>query len=101
MSYSVGHTVGAVAKLAGITVRTLHLYDEIGLLSPSDRSATGYRRYDNADLERLQQIMFYRELGFPLEEIAEIIDDPAADPASHLRRQHELVSERIGRLRKM
>ena len=95
------YTVGKVAQLAGITVRTLHHYDEIGLLSPSDRSGAGYRRYDDADLERLQQIMYYRELGFPLEEIAEILDDPAADPASHLRRQHELLSERVARLQKM
>jgi len=95
------YTVGKVARLAGVTVRTLHHYDEIGLLSPSDRSSTGYRRYDDADLERLQQIMYYRELGFPLEEIAEIINDPAADPASHLRRQHELLSERVAKLQKM
>jgi MerR family transcriptional regulator, thiopeptide resistance regulator len=95
------YTVGKVARLAGVTVRTLHHYDEIGLLSPSDRSGAGYRRYEDADLERLQQIMYYRELGFPLEEIAEIIDDPAADPASHLRRQHELLSDRLARLHKM
>ena len=95
------YTVGKVARLAGITVRTLHHYDEIGLLSPSDRSGAGYRRYDDSDLERLQQIMYYRELGFPLEEIAEILNDPAADPASHLRRQHELLSERVAKLQKM
>ncbi|HZM77200.1 MAG TPA: MerR family transcriptional regulator [Candidatus Limnocylindrales bacterium] len=95
------YTVGKLARLAGITVRTLHHYDEIGLLSPSDRSGAGYRRYDDADLERLQQIMYYRELGFPLEEIAEIVDDPATDAASHLRRQHELLSERAAKLQKM
>src|SRR5688572_3544860 len=95
------HTVGKVARLAGVTVRTLHHYDEIGLLSPGDRSGSGYRRYDDADLERLQQIMYYRELGFPLEEIAEIINDPASDPASHLRRQHELISDRVAKLQKM
>jgi MerR family transcriptional regulator, thiopeptide resistance regulator len=95
------YTVGKVARLAGISVRTLHHYDEIGLLSPNDRSGAGYRRYDDADLERLQQIMYYRELEFPLEEIAEILDDPAADAASHLRRQHELLSERVAKLQKM
>ena len=95
------YTVGNVARLAGVTVRTLHHYDEIGLLSPSDRSGAGYRRYDDSDLERLQQIMYYRELEFPLEEIAEILNDPAADPASHLRRQHELLSERVAKLQKM
>ena len=95
------YTVGKVARLAGVTVRALHHYDEIGLLSPSDRSGAGYRRYDDSDLERLQQIMYYRELEFPLEEIAEILNDPAADPASHLRRQHELLSERVAKLQKM
>ncbi|OZV82998.1 MerR family transcriptional regulator [Micromonospora echinospora] len=95
------HTVGEVARLARVTVRTLHHYDEIGLLSPSGRTPTGYRRYDDADLERLQQILFYRELGFPLEEIATILDDPGADPAAHLRRQHELLTVRIKRLEEM
>ncbi|WP_406107411.1 MerR family transcriptional regulator [Micromonospora globbae] len=95
------YTVGQVAKLAGVTVRTLHHYDEIGLLSPSGRSRTGYRRYDDADLERLQLVRYYRELGFPLEEIAAILDDPAAGPAAHLRRQHELLTVRIKRLQEM
>ncbi|MFD0785011.1 MerR family transcriptional regulator [Micromonospora azadirachtae] len=95
------YTVGQVAKLAGVTVRTLHHYDEIGLLSPSGRSSTGYRRYDDADLERLQLVRHYRELGFPLEQIAGILDDPAADPAAHLRRQHELLTVRIKRLQEM
>ncbi|HEX5596941.1 MAG TPA: MerR family transcriptional regulator [Micromonosporaceae bacterium] len=95
------YTVGQVARFAGVTVRTLHHYDEIGLLSPSDRTSTGYRRYDDADLERLQQILFYRELGFSLEEIATILDDPRADPAEHLRRQHELLTVRVKRLQEM
>ncbi|MEV4488673.1 MerR family transcriptional regulator [Micromonospora coxensis] len=95
------YTVGQVAKAARVTVRTLHHYDEIGLLSPGGRTPAGYRRYDDADLERLQHIRFYRELGFPLEEIAAILDDPDADPAAHLRRQHELLTDRIGRLREM
>ncbi|MER7419401.1 MerR family transcriptional regulator [Micromonospora peucetia] len=95
------HTVGQVAKMAGVTVRTLHHYDEIGLLSPGGRSSTGYRRYDDADLERLQHIRYYRELGFPLEEIAAILDDPASDLAAHLRRQHELLTVRVGRLQEM
>lgn len=95
------YTVGQVAKIAGVTVRTLHHYDEIGLLSPSGRTSTGYRRYDDADLQRLQLVLYYRELGFPLEEISAIIDDPAADPAAHLRRQHELLTERMKRLQEM
>ncbi|GAA3133760.1 MerR family transcriptional regulator [Planomonospora alba] len=96
-----GYSVGQVARLAGVTVRTLHHYDEIGLLPPGQRTASGYRRYTDADLERLQHVLFYRELGFPLEEIAVILDDPAADALTHLRRQHELLSRRIGRLQEM
>ena len=96
-----GYTVGRLAELAHVTVRTLHHYDEIGLLSPSDRSSAGYRRYHDADLERLQQILYYRELGFSLEEIAEIIDDPHADATGHLRRQHELLTGRLKRLQEM
>ncbi|MCZ7420727.1 MULTISPECIES: MerR family transcriptional regulator [unclassified Micromonospora] len=95
------HTVGQVAKLAGVTVRTLHHYDEIGLLTPSGRSGSGYRRYSAADLERLQLIRYYRELGFPLDEIAVILDDPASGPGAHLRRQHELLTVRIKRLQEM
>ncbi|WP_030331433.1 MerR family transcriptional regulator [Micromonospora parva] len=95
------YTVGQVAKVAGVTVRTLHHYDEIGLLSPSGRTSAGYRRYDDADLQRLQLVLYYRELGFPLEEITAIIDDPAADPAAHLRRQHELLTVRLKRLQEM
>ncbi|NLU67927.1 MerR family transcriptional regulator [Streptomyces sp. HNM0574] len=96
-----GHTVGQVAGYTGVTVRTLHHYDEIGLLSPGERSAAGHRRYCDADLDRLQQILFYRELGFPLDEIAVLLDDPGADPQEHLRRQHALLSGRIDRLREM
>jgi MerR family transcriptional regulator, thiopeptide resistance regulator len=95
------YPVGAVAELAGVTVRTLHHYDRIGLLSPRGRSAGGYRLYGEADLERLQQILFYRELGFSLEEIAAILDDPDADATAHLRRQHALLTERIKRLESM
>ncbi|MFI7212035.1 MerR family transcriptional regulator [Micromonospora maritima] len=95
------YTVGQVARAARVTVRTLHHYDEIGLLRPSGRTPAGYRRYDDRDLDRLQLIRYYRELGFPLDEIAEILDDPTADPAAHLRRQHELLSGRIGKLQDM
>ena len=97
MSYSVGQ----VADLAGVTIRMLHHYDEIRLLSPSGRSAAGYRIYDEADLERLRQILFYRELGFTLEEIATIVDDPRTDAVGHLRHQRGLLTERIERLRAM
>ncbi|MFI0818988.1 MerR family transcriptional regulator [Streptomyces sp. NPDC021098] len=97
MSYSVGQ----VAGFAGVTVRTLHHYDEIGLLRPSARSAAGHRRYDDADLDRLQGVLFYRELGFPLDEVAVLLDDPDVDPQAHLRRQHTLLTSRIEQLQKM
>jgi DNA-binding transcriptional MerR regulator len=91
------YLVGDLARLAHVSVRTLHHYDGIGLLTPSARSAAGYRRYSGADLRRLQQILFYRELGFALEEIAGILADPAAGTTDHLRRQHRLLRERHAR----
>ena len=93
--------VGEVAALAGVTVRTLHHYDRIGLLSPSERTPAGYRRYTPSDLDRLHQVLVYRELGFPLEEIATLLDDPAADPLAHLRRQLALLRDRLDRTRAM
>jgi MerR family transcriptional regulator, thiopeptide resistance regulator len=89
--------VGQVAALAGVTVRTLHHYDRIGLLSPSGRTSAGYRQYAPADLDRLHQVLLYRELGFPLEEVATLLDDPSADPEAHLRRQHRLLRDRLDR----
>ena len=95
------HTVGSVARLAGVTVRTLHHYDESGLLKPSRRSDAGYRRYSEADLERLQQILFYRELGFGLDDIRTVMTDGGADASAHLARQHAMLLDRIGRLERM
>jgi MerR family transcriptional regulator, thiopeptide resistance regulator len=96
-----GYTVGKVADLSGVTIRTLHHYDEIGLLSPGGRSVAGYRIYEDSDLERLQRILFYRELGFTLDEISTIVDDPRTDALGHLRRQRGLLTGRIDRLRSM
>jgi MerR family transcriptional regulator, thiopeptide resistance regulator len=96
-----GMSVGDTAALAGVTVRTLHHYDRIGLLSPSERTAAGYRRYTPSDLDRLHRVLVYRELGFPLEEVATLLDDPDADPAAHLRRQHRLLRERLERTQAM
>ncbi|MFI0741536.1 MerR family transcriptional regulator [Streptomyces sp. NPDC021100] len=95
------YTVGQVSGFAGVTVRTLHHYDRTGLLSPSERSAAGYRLYSEADLGRLQQILFYRELGFSLEEIAAILENPQANAIDQLRARHKLLSEQIGRLRRL
>ncbi len=97
MSYSVGQ----VAELAGVTVRTLHHYGQIGLLEPQDRTGTGYRRYSEDDLDRLRHILFYRELGFSLDDIATILRDPGAGTGAHLRRQRQLLTDRITRLRAM
>jgi MerR family transcriptional regulator, thiopeptide resistance regulator len=90
-------TVGRLAELAGVTVRTLHHYDEIGLVRPSQRTAAGYRVYGAADVERLRQVLVYRRLGFGLREVAEMVSDPSADAVAHLRRQRALlVSRRDG-----
>src|ERR687892_805577 len=94
-------SVGELADLSGVTVRTLHHYDEIGLLTPSDRSDAGYRRYADADLDRLQRILFYRELGFGLDQIRDVMSDGNADAVAHLRRQHAMLLDRIGRLQRM
>jgi MerR family transcriptional regulator, thiopeptide resistance regulator len=98
---STGRTVGQVAELVGVSVRALHHYDAIGLVRPAARSSAGYRTYLDADIERLHQVLLYRELGFPLEEIATLLDDPSVDPLAHLRRQRALLDERIDRLHQM
>lgn len=95
------HTVGTIARMTGVSVRTLHHYDEIGLVVPSGRTSAGYRVYDDADVERLHQVLTYRELGFPLEQIATLLDDPSADAMAHLEEQRKLLSERIDRLHRM
>jgi DNA-binding transcriptional MerR regulator len=95
------YSVGELAKLAGVTVRALHHYDEAGLLSPSERTAAGYRRYTMADAERLHRILVYRELGFDLARIRGILDDPETDVLEHLRQQHRLLEGEVERLRTM
>lgn len=91
-------TVGQVADRFGVTIRTLHHYDEIGLLRPQQRTAAGYRLYSSADLARLQNIVVYRRLGFPLEDVAVLLDDERADVGVHLRRQREAVTTRLDEL---
>lgn len=90
-------TVGQVAQRFAVSVRTLHHYDEIGLLIPGDRSLAGYRRYTRDDLDRLAQIVVYRRLGFPLAEVADLLREDAP-VAVHLHRQRELVAGRIDEL---
>ncbi|MFD0406737.1 MerR family transcriptional regulator [Kitasatospora sp. NPDC127116] len=94
-------SVGQVSGFAGVTIRTLHYYDRSGLLAPSERSPAGYRLYSGADLARLQQILFYRELGFPLDEIADILADPQANALDHLLARRQALTEQIGRLQKL
>jgi DNA-binding transcriptional MerR regulator len=88
------HTVGDVARIARVSVRTLHHYDAIGLLVPSMRSDAGYRLYGEADLERLQQILFYRELGFPLDDVARLLADTKLDRREALLAQRALLLEK-------
>ena len=88
------HTVGEVAALARVTVRTLHHYDRIGLLAPSRRGDNSYRLYDYGDLERLRQILLLRELGFGLDAIGHLLDAAAYDRRRALLAQRELLRER-------
>jgi DNA-binding transcriptional MerR regulator len=94
-------TVSEAAGLAHVSVRTLHHYDEIGLVSPALRSEAGYRLYSRGDLERLQQVLFFRELGFSLDEIREALDDPAFDRTEALLMQRELLTDKVEHLRAM
>ena len=87
-----------VAKLTGITVRTLHYYDEIGLLKPSEITEAGYRLYSREDLEILQQILFFRELDFPLSQIKEIMNNPNYDKEEALKKQKELLIQQRQRI---
>ncbi len=83
--------VHEVSELTGVSVRALQYYDKIGLLCPSEHSAAGYRLYADADLEKLQQILLFRELEFPLKEIKQIINDPCFDNDKALEQQIELL----------
>ncbi|MGI6668955.1 MAG: MerR family transcriptional regulator [Acetivibrionales bacterium] len=93
--------VKEVAGLVGISVRTLHYYDEIGLLKPEKTTESGYREYSEKNLEILQQILFFRELGFPLKKIKEIINSPSFDRQKALEAQHVMLLEKRSRLDKM
>ncbi len=93
-------SVGEVADRFGVTVRTLHHYDAIGLLVPSERTPAGYRRYTEADLRRLQQIVVYRRLQFPLEQVATLLAEDS-DVVGHLQRQRAAVLSRLDELRSL
>ncbi|WP_312776546.1 MerR family transcriptional regulator [Corynebacterium variabile] len=91
-------TVGEAADILGVTVRTLHHWDQVGLASPSDRTWSDYRLYSAADLQRLQRIMVYRELDMPLAEIATLLDDPDADAITALTAQKGRILDKVARL---
>ena len=95
------YPVKKLAKMAGVSIRTLHHYDRIGLLKPSLRTTAGYRLYDQKELLRLQQILFYKELDFGLKAIGDLLDDPDFDLISTLQNQREMLlgrKERLDRL---
>src|SRR3954467_10037338 len=95
---AMGYTVKVVAEMAGGSVRTLHPSDRIGLLPPAATSPAGYRLYSDADLERLQQVLFFRGLGFGLRDVQAIVDRPTVDRAAALRAHRRLLVEQRGRL---
>jgi DNA-binding transcriptional MerR regulator len=92
------YTVKKLADIAGLSVRTLHYYDELGLLKPKSRTANGYRYYDDEAVVRLQQIMFFRELGFGLNEIDRILADPGFDVIEALQSHRTLLSKKAERI---
>ena len=94
-------TVGQTADLVGVSVRTLHHWDAIGLVRPSGRTAADYRLYGTADVARIHRVLVYRELGLALADIAALLDDPGADEVAHLRRQRQALLGRISRLQEM
>lgn len=87
-----------IAKAAGVSVRTLHYYDEIGLLPPCEVTESGYRLYDDRSLQKLQQILFFREMDFPLSEIKQILTDPNFDLKKALTAQKEVLLKKRQRI---
>lgn len=94
-------SISEIAALSGVSVRTLHYYDEIGLLKPREVSESGYRYYDRESLETLQLILFYKELQFSLKDISNIITQPQYDRKQALRKQKELLILKEKRLKKL
>lgn len=94
---TMGYSVGQVASLANTTVRTLHHYDAIRLLCPTTRTEGGQRIYSDADIERLQRILYYREIGLALDEIAQHLDHEGDTALTHLHRSHQLLTAKLQR----
>jgi DNA-binding transcriptional MerR regulator len=95
------YTVGQLARMAGVSVRTLHHYHQIGLLAPSARTEAGYRLYGEPELLRLQQLLFFKELDMPLDEVRQILDDPGFDPVVALEGHRQLLQQRMERLARL
>src|SRR5215217_3299557 len=93
------HTVKQVAAMSGVSVRTLHFYDETGLLKPVRRGAGGYRLYEEPQLLKLQQILFYRELGFELKRIKEILSQRKFEKVAALRSHRKVLEKNVTRTR--
>jgi DNA-binding transcriptional MerR regulator len=91
---AITYTVHQLAELAGVSVRTLHHYDQIGLLNPSTYTSSGYRLYQEPELLRLQQILFYKELDFPLAQIKALLDRPGFDRVEALRQHRRSLEQR-------
>ncbi len=98
---TMAYTVKKLAEIAGVSVRTLHYYDEIGLLKPEFRNNSGYRYYGNKAVIRLQQIMFFRELGFSLEEIGKIFSKPDFDFIEALQSHRILLTRKAERINQL
>ena len=94
-------TVKEISNITGISVRTLHYYDEIGLLKPTDKSDAGYRLYDDKALEQLQQILFFREFDIPLKEIKAVMENSALDRNHILKMQREMLLTKIKRMERL
>ncbi len=94
-------TVKEISEITGISVRTLHYYDEIGLLKPTDKSGAGYRLYDDRALETLQQILFFHEFDLPLKEIKAVMENPAFDKSQVLQMQRKVLVAKKERLERL
>jgi DNA-binding transcriptional MerR regulator len=94
-------TVKELSELTGISVRTLHYYDEIGLFSPTQKSEAGYRLYDDKAVETLQQILFFREFDIPLKEIKAVMENPALDRKQILRMQKKMLMAKKERMERL
>ncbi|WP_308636741.1 MerR family transcriptional regulator [Paenibacillus silvisoli] len=92
------YTVQKLGRLAGISTRTLRYYDEVGLLKPARTNSSGYRIYGQAEVDRLQQILFYRELGVSLENIGAIMNDPSFDGHAALKQHREQLLDKRNQL---